>query len=217
MSRYNPVKLNLNQEEEKMPLSPAQGRSFLEILLQESAENEGEELPADLFDETLGEFAIPNRFSKKRLKFLRFPKLKEMLDNLSHAEPEKPDGYVIMHNSSELSKKDLKEITTEVCKGRDDSEEFLNSISDKLKYFGRIGRKYNQSGKNIAAIAEDEAAFEAGIVKSITQDENIVSETLAELLVAQGQNSKALKMYKALILKFPEKSVYFAKKIEGLK
>jgi tetratricopeptide (TPR) repeat protein len=64
---------------------------------------------------------------------------------------------------------------------------------------------------------EDEDAFEQSIVKSITQDDSIVSETLADLLHAQGQFSKALKMYQALILKFPEKTAFFAGQIEKLK
>jgi hypothetical protein len=215
MSRYN---LNLHEDEGKLPLRSNHGKSFLEVLLQESSEREGEELPADLFDEPAGEMPLPNRHEKKkRLKFLRFPKLKEMLDNLSNSEQEKPDGYVIMNSDTELSKHELEDIVAEAGTKRDDTEEFLNGISDKLKYFGKIGRKYKKTGEDLAAVAEDEAAFEAGIVKSITQDEKIVSETLAEILVAQGQKIKAVKMYKALILKFPEKSLYFAKKIDALK
>jgi hypothetical protein len=54
-------------------------------------------------------------------------------------------------------------------------------------------------------------------VKSITEKEEVASETLAELLVGQGRNEKAIEMYNRLILLFPEKSGYFAAKINNLK
>lgn len=56
-------------------------------------------------------------------------------------------------------------------------------------------------------------------LKDQSTDENdaIISETLAELLAAQGQNAKAIKMYAALSLKFPEKSRFFADRIAALK
>jgi hypothetical protein len=48
-------------------------------------------------------------------------------------------------------------------------------------------------------------------------NEEIYSETLAELLADQGHNSKAIKMYQQLSLIFPEKSALFAVKIEKIK
>lgn len=54
------------------------------------------------------------------------------------------------------------------------------------------------------------------IEKSVKTDIGLVSETLADLLVSQGKNKKAIKMYEQLSLKFPEKSAYFAAQIEKL-
>lgn len=48
-------------------------------------------------------------------------------------------------------------------------------------------------------------------------DEEIVSETLAELFIRQGNITKAVKIYERLSLLIPEKSVYFAALIEKLK
>jgi hypothetical protein len=218
MSKYKFEKLNQQYQQEKTA-SPSDGKSFLELLINESNLKTGNfELNDLLYDEPIGEIAIPNRNKKKRLKFLRFSKLKEMLDNFSQTEPEKTDGYVIMNAETSLSPRELKEIEEKASDNKvNDTEEFLNSISDKLRHFGNVGRKQKQTGENLAALAEDEAAFEAGIIKSITQDEEIVSETLADLLVYQGQYSKAVKMYNFLISKFPEKGAYFAKKIKKIK
>lgn len=47
--------------------------------------------------------------------------------------------------------------------------------------------------------------------------DNIVSETLVELLLKQGKKEKAIEVLKKLIWKFPQKKAYFAAQIEDLK
>lgn len=47
--------------------------------------------------------------------------------------------------------------------------------------------------------------------------DNIVSETLVEILLKQGKKEKAVEMLKKLIWKFPQKKAYFAAQIEALK
>lgn len=53
--------------------------------------------------------------------------------------------------------------------------------------------------------------------RSIQENPDTVSETLAELLVAQQKYLEAIKVYKRLSLIFPEKSTFFAEKIKNLK
>ena len=52
--------------------------------------------------------------------------------------------------------------------------------------------------------------------ESLKEDENIASETLAQLLTEQGHPKKAIAMYEELCLLLPEKSAYFAAEIEKI-
>ncbi len=47
--------------------------------------------------------------------------------------------------------------------------------------------------------------------------DNIISETLVDILIKQGKKDKALEVLKKLIWKFPQKKAYFAAQIEELK
>lgn len=53
--------------------------------------------------------------------------------------------------------------------------------------------------------------------KSVTEDTEMVTETLARIYEKQGNIPKAIRAYQKLSLKYPEKSLYFASLIENLK
>lgn len=53
--------------------------------------------------------------------------------------------------------------------------------------------------------------------KSLDEDKEIVSETLARIYEYQGYYLKSIKIYNKLSLKYPEKNVYFAVRIKELK
>lgn len=53
--------------------------------------------------------------------------------------------------------------------------------------------------------------------RSVAENKDVLSETLAKLYAQQGHREKAIIMYQRLSLAFPEKSAYFAAEIEKLK
>jgi hypothetical protein len=59
---------------------------------------------------------------------------------------------------------------------------------------------------------EDEVCTEA----DIDDEDDIVSEELAEIYLSQGLKSEAIEIYRKLSLLNSEKSIYFAEKIENI-
>jgi hypothetical protein len=53
--------------------------------------------------------------------------------------------------------------------------------------------------------------------RAVMENDDIVTETFANILLVQGRHEKALEAFEKLSLKFPEKSIYFAARIEEVK
>ena len=66
-------------------------------------------------------------------------------------------------------------------------------------------------------VAEDgEVENEVCIEAEIDEEDDIVSEELAEIYLAQGLKCEAIEIYRKLSLLNSEKSIYFAEKIENI-
>jgi len=88
----------------------------------------------------------------------------------------------------------------------------MKSFTDWLKVMRRLPQKNREIVPDIAA----EHQVQAIAAHSIERRE-VVTETMAEVLAMQGMREKATEMYRKLSLLEPEKSAYFAEKIEQLK
>ena len=105
------------------------------------------------------------------------------------------------------------------------------SFSEWLLHFKNTSRKQEEEKKDqkalktmwqkeklAAAIEEEneeipENVFEMA-VNSITKEDGLASESLAEIYIKQGKYDKAIDMYRKLSLRNPQKNAYFARKIE---
>ena len=81
----------------------------------------------------------------------------------------------------------------------------------KLKFadwFKNLSKERERSVENFNEIS---------INKSISDNDNLTTETLAELYFSQGHNERAIQAYKILSLKYPKKSSLFANRIKYIK
>jgi hypothetical protein len=111
-----------------------------------------------------------------------------------------------------------------------EEEKPLSELAKEISHLGpkkEIGSEPEQKTNLIDRFIKDNPAFSARqsensdiserinkqLDKSIENDE-FITETLARIYVKQGLFSKAIQAYQKLSLKYPEKSVYFARQIE---
>jgi len=77
-----------------------------------------------------------------------------------------------------------------------------------------------QRQKMAEAIEEESDEIPASVfemaVNSISREDGVVSESMAIVYAKQGKIKESIEMYQKLCLKNPDKSVYFAQKIENL-
>jgi hypothetical protein len=95
--------------------------------------------------------------------------------------------------------------------GKDKFGKQLKSFTEWLKTMKRVPA----DTKNTAADARSEAKVE-GMAGESVQESNIVTESMAEVWIKQGNKAKAAEIYRKLSLLYPAKSAYFADKINTL-
>jgi hypothetical protein len=91
--------------------------------------------------------------------------------------------------------------------------------SDKQKEQIAIINQFIKTSPSISS-AKDRVPAPAGDLNTVKSGEfgdNIVSETLVEILIKQGKKDRAIEVLKKLIWKYPQKKSYFASQIEELK
>jgi len=97
------------------------------------------------------------------------------------------------------------------------NEAKTNTIDNKdtNTKFDRIDRFLNEKPKITPTKSND---INIDIAKqSVTENDSLMTETLAKIYIAQKKYKRAIKAYRILSLKYPEKSVYFADQIKAIK
>ncbi len=66
-------------------------------------------------------------------------------------------------------------------------------------------------------IVPTDSDYHVDLSEDLQGDSNTATETLADIFASQGHIDKAIEIYEQLILKYPEKHIYFAAQIDRLK
>jgi len=94
-------------------------------------------------------------------------------------------------------------------------EEIKSSIDDEKKKKIELIDKFIENNPKITPIAKDTII---PVVEVISEDtSHLMTETLARVYLEQHKYDKAIQAYEILILKYPEKSSFFANRISDIK
>ncbi len=151
----------------------------------------------------------------KNLKQINSPEYQTILKKVAVRVPNRKLLYNYLHaDSQKNSEKNEYENSLHVFDETDNETENSegNSLIDKFLMLKpgairRISDDQDSEGmENRAAILE----------KSVTENDELITESLASIYLQQKNYEKALTAYKKLSLKYPEKSIYFATQIEEI-
>ena len=127
---------------------------------------------------------------------------RKLLYNYLHADFQKNSDKNEYENSLHVF--DETDNETENSEGNSLIDKFLMLKPGAIR---RISDDQDSEGmENRAAILE----------KSVTENDELITESLASIYLQQKNYEKALTAYKKLSLKYPEKSIYFATQIEEI-
>ena len=97
-----------------------------------------------------------------------------------------------------------------------DEEEKKPEVSSELEKKFDLIEKFIELNPKIPQ-AKDSTSIPANVAKSNEMPSSIMTETLAQIYLEQKKYTKAIQAYDILILKYPEKSSFFADRIKNIK
>ncbi len=153
----------------------------------------------------------------KNLKDLNHPEFDEALKKAAPILPDRKHLYRFLHSKIEppglrqdrnIAGNPVSEYTLE----KPDDAHTGDNLIDKFLSTTHSPLKLNKPLPESQPLAAENEI----IAKSLTEDEDLVTETLANIYTRQKKYDKALEAFKKLCLKYPEKNSYFATRIEEI-
>jgi hypothetical protein len=142
--------------------------------------------------------------------------LKHKLDQLAHKNKLSVEPEPVEEEKAAGSKRQTTKQVDDPVEPPQDKEKTGKEIEpEKTKQ--ELLDEFIKKQPSISRGKESFFSAETAAKKSIVDQENIVSETLAKIYFDQHYFEKAINIYEKLSLKYPEKSIYFAALIEKAK
>jgi tetratricopeptide (TPR) repeat protein len=151
----------------------------------------------------------------KSLKNAGNPRYETVLKKAAPMLPDRKQLYIFLHSKNEelysnysldYNEPGLAESQGQILslQGKNLIDKFLSSQPGPIKPDKPLLEKY--SGES----------HEQVVARSLSEDDELVTETLAMIYFNQKKYDKALEAFRKLSLKYPEKSIYFASRIEEI-
>lgn len=142
--------------------------------------------------------------------------LKRLEENLNRFKNSKKASLVAEPES--VTSSDSKVVVAEDLIASIKKKEKKAIVDARKKEQNNLIKAFTKKSIQIAAIKESQGAASLPDLSknSTTFNDRIVSEPFAKLLVKQNNKQQAIEIYRKLILKFPDKSAYFAALIKEL-
>ncbi len=129
---------------------------------------------------------------------------------------QKVEETITTERKSPLNRNVSKTIIDEIANSKQEIEPESQKQKEQIRMidqFIKTQPSISNSKEKMITVPEGDLAT----IKTGDFTDNIVSETLVEILLKQGKKDKAIEVLKKLIWKFPQKKAYFAAQIEDLK
>jgi hypothetical protein len=184
------------------------GSTDTKVVLEQTTGKEPHSIMAELTDTE--EVAGQQSAKSKRERIIELARALESSKKTELSEDLKvPPSKSKRLNRGENIIEDIVSTKHEIAPESDKQKEQLEIIDQFIKIQPSIS---NSKDKPIEVPPGDLSTIKTGEF-----GDNIVSETLVEILLKQGKKDKAIEVLKKLIWKFPQKKAYFAAQIEELK
>ena len=180
--------------------------------------------PADLNEETLVAtksltidfpwFQTGWMLYLKNLKTVESPEFEVALKKVALLVPDRKQLYKFLNDEIHFEAfSETPETLKNVYSLREEKTDFIgDSLIDKFLRSDRGSFKRNAHQQETQETVVDKHLIE----KSVIENDELVTETLANIYFEQKKYEKALSAYQKLSLKYPEKSIYFASRIKEI-